>query len=326
MGSEAGSNERVLNRAMNLKTLILPLLFIVLQPLSLRAQARSVEVDSVEKKQLGLFGELLKLAKDEFQIGNKKLSDSLALIYKANYLDTLCDSLLFTRNNLRFISDFPELVGSRDRFFIFLFKYPEQADELIGAPRGYARDVVKYFIQREEIDAYLYKGDKLVTRSPDWDQMFKRISAKYDEGYAKSIVPAAEFNFYRSIGDWKKYASLFSDKIKERPPGQETNSLGGGLGDSWTLNSNAWDIFQYCNDKAVLKIALTWSDLSISLCKTEYDAVQYLDTKANILYKLGNQASAIQFEERALALSNKSREYESNLQKMKQGKPTWPTE
>ena len=296
----------------------------MIMPASVQAQKDTSKEVKIATDQQKIFCDLAALAINEEQIGNRPLADSMLRLYETNYLDTLCDSMLFSQQNLRFISGFPELIRSGDRVFNLFYESPELADEIIGARKGYAGDVVKYIIQKEEIDVYLYKYNQVITNNPHWGQMFRRITAKYNQQYAELLTQPAEFKFYRKTGNWRKYASLFERKIRQQRPTQESNGLGGGFGDSWTLNTTAWDMFLYCNNRSVLKMAVKWSDLSISLCKTEPDAVQYFDTKANLLYKLGKQALAVQYEQKALALSNKSKEYESNLDKMKARLPTWP--
>jgi len=305
-------------------------LFSSLSVLGFRANLLS-QVDTgkevkFEKNQSVLFSELANLAIDEKRIGNWKISDSIAKIYEINYLDTVNDSVLFKPVNILFVTEFLELMSSSNRVFALFYKSPALADEIIGARKGYAKDVVKYIIQKEDIDTYLYKEDKFIVRNPNWDFIFKNIARKYNQEYAQSLVPAAEFTFYKKTENWKKYAVLFEKEVRERPPTPESNCLGGGFGDSWTLNITAWDMFLHCSDRSVLKMAVKWSDLSISLCKTEADAVQYYDTKANLLYKMGLQPLALKYEQMALSLSQKDKEYLSNLEKMRRGIPTWPVE
>src|SRR5258706_3593302 len=100
------------------------------------------------------------------------------------------------------------------------------------------------------------------------------------------------------------------------------------------LNLPAWDVFLNCNDKQVLRIALAWSDLSIKI-DTHDPNIQYLDTRANILYKLGRVREAIAQEENAIKMSydiakKQGREkgpfidnYTRTVAKMKNGEPTY---
>jgi thioredoxin-related protein len=94
---------------------------------------------------------------------------------------------------------------------------------------------------------------------------------------------------------------------------------------SKSLNEIAWQIFEKVSDKKVLKDALTWSKRSLELIP---DNPAYLDTYANLLYKLGRKKEAIAKEKEALDYSKKgntdeSKGYEETLRKMNAGEKTW---
>jgi tetratricopeptide (TPR) repeat protein len=65
-----------------------------------------------------------------------------------------------------------------------------------------------------------------------------------------------------------------------------------------------------------VKEALEWSKRSFK----DKENHMYLDTYANILYKLGNKEEAIKWEEKAIALGG---DYNDTLEKMKKGEKTW---
>jgi hypothetical protein len=88
------------------------------------------------------------------------------------------------------------------------------------------------------------------------------------------------------------------------------------------LNTYAWRIFQNSVDTILLNKALSWSKKSLELSK---DNPMYLDTYANLLYKLGQTKEAIEIESKALELidAKEKKSYEEALDKMKKGEPTW---
>lgn len=89
------------------------------------------------------------------------------------------------------------------------------------------------------------------------------------------------------------------------------------------LNDMAWSIFEGCDDPACLKAAAEWSKLSLEKVK---DAPMYLDTFANLLYRLGNKEQAIKTQEKAISLltdATQKEQYVATLQKMKKGEKTW---
>jgi hypothetical protein len=91
---------------------------------------------------------------------------------------------------------------------------------------------------------------------------------------------------------------------------------------SANLNTYAWRIFQNSVDTTLLNRSLAWSKKSLELSK---DNPMYLDTYANLLYKLGQTKEAIEIESKVLELidAKEKKSYEEALDKMKKGEPTW---
>jgi alpha-N-arabinofuranosidase len=87
------------------------------------------------------------------------------------------------------------------------------------------------------------------------------------------------------------------------------------------LNNLAWDIFAGSTDKAQLKLALGWSKTVAE--KTSDPG--FIDTYANLLYKLGQKQAAIAAETKALNLAADSDKagFQTTLDKMQKGTPTW---
>jgi thioredoxin-related protein len=280
-----------------------------------------------------------KVALAEKKIGKKELADSIARKYKAEFLDKLNDADLFTKENIQFATDeFYSLMwneGTKGRFFDFFFHNTTLVDSLFG--KGFAEGRIKNIITKEEMNSKLFNGDTVTTQNPNWESLRKEIASKYGNEYAEQIVSAYQSPFYLYVKNWKKWADLFDDQIKKYPPQKGSKNFGGWGEDSWTLNSNAWTVFQSCNDRIILFRALKWSKLCIKIKKQEggnYD--DYLDTKANLLYKLGRKKKAIKVEDQALHMDaeyakkkNKQHgddflEQSQTLKKMKAGVPTWP--
>lgn len=90
----------------------------------------------------------------------------------------------------------------------------------------------------------------------------------------------------------------------------------------WDYNSLAWEVFLKVDNNTLLTKALLWS----KKCIEQAEEPAYLDTYANLLYKLGRKQEAIEFEEKAIALLKDEadkKSYVEVLEKMKQGKKTW---
>lgn len=93
---------------------------------------------------------------------------------------------------------------------------------------------------------------------------------------------------------------------------------------SQALNSVAWDFFEKVTDTKSLENALRWSKRSLELYPENH---MYLDTYANLLYKLGRSEEAITKETEALnfgKIANSNvKVYEKTLARMKVGEKTW---
>lgn len=91
---------------------------------------------------------------------------------------------------------------------------------------------------------------------------------------------------------------------------------------SLNLNNISWEIFEKVCDKNVLQDALRWSSRSLEL---SLNKAAWLDTYANLLYKLGQKEEAIAKEEVALRYANtyEQKGLTQNLKKMKAGEKTW---
>jgi len=86
------------------------------------------------------------------------------------------------------------------------------------------------------------------------------------------------------------------------------------------LNSMAWAVFQNCADMTCVSDILDWSKRL-----KDNNEPGYIDTYANILYKLGKKDDAIALETKAVGMvadADKAT-YQETLNKMKNGEKTW---
>jgi tetratricopeptide (TPR) repeat protein len=92
------------------------------------------------------------------------------------------------------------------------------------------------------------------------------------------------------------------------------------------LDNHAWEILLQSDNRKDLETALQWSDSAVNLAlrsANQYNVPNWMDTKANLLYKLGRVREAIQVQQDAVALSPDAEDLLHNLKKMQQGRPTW---
>jgi hypothetical protein len=272
-----------------------------------------------------------KLALAAQKAGDLRLADSIAKDYRVNYLERQNDSILLNAQNLRFITRFPWLIKGGDRYFIFFYYRGREAERLAATRPDYARDIVRTVITNDEINLHIYKDGKVIDKNPPWKKIYRNVRQKYSKELADLLLPKAELHYFEVTGNWVKYAGIFEKEIHQHPPRTGAKIFGGMFDDVWELNVQAWNIFLHCTDKKVLRKGLEWSDLSIRLTNESKDGsnVQYLDTKANLLYKLGMSIDAIALEKHIVddvcRTESEAHEYMVTLSKMKTGQPTWPT-
>jgi thioredoxin-related protein len=105
---------------------------------------------------------------------------------------------------------------------------------------------------------FLWAMGELLKRSdhPEWDK------------------PNQYMSWYKKRGEWSNYVTTFDEIAKNSSP----------VG----LNSVAWELFQSCNEAAILTKAVEYSTISINK-SPEWG---YYDTRANLLYKLDRLSEA----------------------------------
>jgi tetratricopeptide (TPR) repeat protein len=177
-------------------------------------------------------------------------------------------------------------------------------------------------IEKEEINNRIYKDGKPTTDNPDWKDIQNKIKTKYNAAYADRIVLWSKIKWFEYKKDWPEYCKNVILKVEKYGPydkvfyyiAQPSSSL---------YNFSAWEIFMYSKDPAQLEKALEWSDKSVKT-SAKPDA-EFLDTYANILYKLGRKEEALAYEQKAIALNPKATDIQDNIEKIQKGEPTWAT-
>jgi len=225
-------------------------------------------------------------------MGNKLLADSIAHDYKVNYLDGQSEEQLCTKDRLDFIDEFSNLITPLDGFFSLCYKQPERIDQAKGE-KGWARRQVDQAVVRTELKNRFIANGHYIFERPDWKEALTAIRIKYPAVNAKALLVDFQIQYYRNVDlNWKAWAKFQQEKINA-----SSLKADGSLMVFYTLNLPAWDAFQHCGDKKVLRIALRWSEKSLQLDKRN---VQFIDTHANLLYKLGRVSEAIAEEQVAI--------------------------
>jgi len=123
--------------------------------------------------------------------------------------------------------------------------------------------------------------------------------------------------------DWAQYTKYVILKVDKYGPYIKMSPYA-TTPEDYLLNASAWELFNYSADPKELGKALEWSNKAIK--NVSVPNAEYLDTYANLLYKLGRTGEALNIEEKAAALDPKASDIKDNLGKIKKGEPTWVTQ
>jgi thioredoxin-related protein len=270
---------------------------------------------------------LITMTKD--MLGDSKLALTMAKDYKENYLDNLPDEQLLNSENIDFINrnGAYSLVNTKDRFFFNCYYKPELVDSL--SYKGLAKLYVEGVISKEYVTPQLFNNGKPILLNPNWSTIRNYIKNKYLRLELDDFMLNEMLKFYKKINNWDLYTFYRSKQIAQNPPNAE------GMNIQFALNVPAWDVFLYAVDKKALQRALNWSEMSLKL-DTGRDRVQFLDTKANLLYKMGRVKEALECERLAISTedsisisdgrqrgSGMVPEFLETLRKMENAEATW---
>jgi thioredoxin-related protein len=190
-----------------------------------------------------------------------------------------------------------------------LFYHNAEKIDLIVKP-DYAEYLVMNAIIPQNQDIVSAFNDS--ASKPDWDKIYKDISSQYGAAYGHRIVTSVKPSYYKRNKNWDLYLKAVLPFLKEY-----SDHL-----DPFNLNNYAWDIFEYCSGPDDLNYGLSLSERSL---KDEKSNPAFMDTYANLLYKLGRKSEAIAIETEALPLVEpaEKKSYQETIDKMKTGEKTW---
>jgi thiol-disulfide isomerase/thioredoxin len=114
----------------------------------------------------------------------------------------------------------------------------------------------------------------------------------------KAVLMNVDKSWAVAKGDWKGYAKIVD----------EFTAM--GKNDQFTLNEAAWGFFENVTKKSMLEKALGWANESIKIEKSYAN----VDTKAQLLHKLGRNDEAIAAAKESIALAQETGEDASETQ------------
>lgn len=268
------------------------------------------------------------LAASARKFNDKDTALQIASNYMHQYLDKLPEKDFREKSNIDFMASYVQMISSKDRIFDLYFHHSDAINAIIG-DKGFSKGQVDRIISNDEVDPIL-NAAKSTGKDVDWRKMRKTITKKYDADYAERIIVNARPEFYYKLKDWKSFCKYFVEKIEKYDiKTVRTDTI--NMWAAYPINNWAWRIFEHSTNSYELKKAIEWSDIARSI-DAPYLVSNDMDTKANILYKMGNKEEAIKLEKeadklnevQALKDNNKpSMIYKETMAKMQAGIKTW---
>ncbi len=203
---------------------------------------------------------------------------------------------------------------SKDIGFTIYYRNIDSINSVMGDD-GYAQGLVSSIINKELVGPDLEKY-RNSTVTPDWKKMELNIQKKYGAYYADRLVTIARMNWEGDKKNWVEWGKFYVKYVDK----YVMSSKKSGHWFAFSLNNSAWAIFKYSKNKSELKAALAWSGRAVLMDPQP----NWMDTYANLLYKLGNKDEAIIWQKIAVKLDPNEKDFEANLNKMQTDKPTWP--
>lgn len=259
------------------------------------------------------YTEMRKLALAALYFGDDKIANAIGREYITSYLTNLRENEFYTKDNIDFVQYF---LTTKEKYFNLFYLNRDKIDSVMGK-KGFTRNAIDVVIYAEKIYPFLKEANEK-NRHPDWDEIMKSMRKTYANYDINRNILSAQLKWYEYKQDWQKYSKIVVKWVTEYRDNLDCHDL----------NEYAWNMFLHICDSSLLNIALNWSNQSIELCPPDF-VPNYIDTKANILYKLGKTEDAISLEEDALNLAKQQKNegyinsFTENVIKMKKGEPTW---
>lgn len=276
------------------------------------------------KSNTQLFDEYLSLLPNE-----QRISDKIIKIYHKESRNISINSLAYTNLQDNKTLFFPKLGGYLYVFMIsaidnsfkqacknkdkeLLQKVVDANEKLPKTPYSKLKEelYMNYYKNTNEADKYIsnatiYCDTSLMTVSSDSiAKADKKALQLFESSQSKELVGKIDSTQLAQLRNYMAHA--LRNKYSE------------------ALNEVAWEFFEKTADTKTLENALRWSKRSLEICPDNH---MFIDTYANLVYKLGRKKEAITKEKEALdiAISTKSdtKVYENTLEKMQAGEKTW---
>ncbi len=85
--------------------------------------------------------------------------------------------------------------------------------------KGFSEKFVKYTITKEEINPKIWRDDKPITTTPNWNNIsITTLQINTTGDMPKSLVTQAKLSYYKRTKNWLEFAKQGDKEIEENPP------------------------------------------------------------------------------------------------------------
>jgi len=217
-------------------------------------------------------------------------------------------------------------LSSKSQFFQYFLKDANEIDKVMGR-KGYSLDVIDKTIQLELVVPFFYEqtknpnlpmsgmyltGLKPDSSEADWKKLERMIRQKFDKSTTKRNVLAARIEWYLRHANEAAYLKYLLVHLEKYPSNNAYKYR--------PINSAAWTAFLSVTNKEELNEHIKRMGKLLEL----YPNVEYyVDTYANLLYKVGRKQEAIEWEEKAVKLNVSGfKGYSLAVEQMRKGEPS----
>ena len=285
---------------------------------------KKVDSNTLQRKQS------IELAKYASEVGDKDLANRIAKYFIDHFAYKFSDLSEMTTQEWEFINSYRECVNSSDALFKWCIDRAKQSVDKNEV--SVYNKIVDGVIYKEEVEEpikqFVQNGIE-----PDWVKIENAIIEKYGNERVKSKIIYAKMLWYKKH-NWVLYTKCIITRFEITGLAKVPTTLEG----TFFINNSAWEVFKFADVKenaAELQKALIWINKAIEIDSIgTFPAsftVEHIDTKANILYKLGRVSEAIIVEERAVetcrigGFKDKEMQFFETVKKFRNSIPTWPT-
>jgi len=194
---------------------------------------------------------------------------------------------------------------SKDKGFELLRTRTEQANAVLG--ENAAQKSIRRIIVGEAVEPLIARHQ--TKQEPvEWAELEKRLSGKYGPLGAEAVNEAAMIHAVRER-DWASYGQYYVRYLATAAPRSE-----------YAIDTLSYLVFEHVTDPKVLDAATRFFGPALASA----GAID-MDTYAGLLYKAGHKKEAVEWQEKAVKLTEgRDASLAATLKKMKTGQRTWP--